>query len=125
MGKIKNITTRNKMPAYLKTVEEYQKAIESPCVIDFTATWCGPCNYIAPIYEKLEAEYSQFSRIKFYKVDVDEADEVSALAGISCMPTFQFFIDGKRVAEQEGASDEDLACQLMSLEEQLQAKMID
>merc|ERR1739848_238463 len=110
--KIKNTTTRNKMPAYLKTVEEYQKAIESPCVIDFTATWCGPCNYIAPIYEKLSTKYSN---IKFYKVDVDDADEVSELAGISCMPTFQFFNGGQKVDELEGASQDELESKLKSM----------
>ena len=54
-------------------------------VIDFFATWCGPCKMIAPRLEEWEA---QMSNVKFLKVDVDEAEDVAAHYQISAMPTF-------------------------------------
>jgi thiol-disulfide isomerase/thioredoxin len=50
-------------------------------VIDFWATWCGPCKFISPIFEKLSA-LQEHQGIKFYKVDVDEQEEISQEVGI-------------------------------------------
>ncbi|GAX20331.1 thioredoxin 1 [Fistulifera solaris] len=70
-------------------------------VIDFSAEWCGPCKYIGPIFEKLSDE---IDTVVFAKVDVDEADDVAGLCGISAMPTFQFFRNGQKVDEVMGAN---------------------
>ena len=69
-------------------------------VIDFFATWCGPCKRIAPTYEKLS---EAFPGIAFLKVDVDEAAELVNQYDISAMPTFVFLKDGKEVKRVEGA----------------------
>lgn len=69
-------------------------------VIDFFATWCGPCKRIAPLFEKLSQEYKQ---IVFLKVDVDESGELVNTFDISAMPTFIFLKDGKIVKKVEGA----------------------
>ena len=69
-------------------------------VIDFFATWCGPCKRIAPTYEKLS---EAFSTIVFLKVDVDEAAELVNMYDVSVMPTFVFLKDGKEVKRVEGA----------------------
>ncbi|EFX01245.1 thioredoxin 1 [Grosmannia clavigera kw1407] len=65
--------------------------------IDFTATWCGPCKSIAPIYSGLSTKHSIPNVLAFAKVDVDAAQDVAAKYGISAMPTFLFFKDGKQV----------------------------
>lgn len=69
-------------------------------VIDFFATWCGPCKRIAPTYEKLS---EAFQTVTFLKVDVDEATELVEQYNISAMPTFVFLKDGKEVKRVEGA----------------------
>ena len=80
------------MVANLKTTGEFDAAMkEAKVVIDFTATWCGPCKRIAPAYEKLA---EKFPAIKFYKVDVDDNSETAKAAGINAMPTFKFYLNG-------------------------------
>ena len=61
---------------------------ERPVVIDFFATWCGPCKATAPIVEELAKEYA--GKIDFYKVDVDQESELSAVFNIRSVPTLLF-----------------------------------
>ena len=70
-------------------------------VIDFFATWCGPCKTIAPIYEKLA---EAFSEVCCLKVDVDESQEIVDKYDVSSMPTFIFLKDGKVIKKVEGAN---------------------
>ncbi len=70
-------------------------------VIDFFATWCGPCKRIAPAFEDLADKY--YPHIVFLKVDVDESPELVNMFDISAMPTFVFLKDGKLVKRVEGA----------------------
>jgi len=70
-------------------------------VVDFYATWCGPCKIIAP---KLEEMAQSFTDVIFLKVDVDDCEEVATAYQISCMPTFMFFKKGQKVAEFSGAN---------------------
>ncbi|KAK2863021.1 hypothetical protein Q5P01_002554 [Channa striata] len=76
-------------------------------VVDFTATWCGPCRFIGPIFQKM-SEDPENKNVVFLKVDVDEADDVSSACKISCMPTFQFYKSGEKVDEFSGADAEKL-----------------
>lgn len=59
-----------------------------PAVIDFYASWCGPCKRLLPILEELSTEYAD--KIDIYKVNVDEERELSALFGIRSIPTLLF-----------------------------------
>jgi thioredoxin 1 len=70
-------------------------------VIDFYATWCGPCKKMAPIFENLGDKFS--SKIQFFKVDVDESPELVNTFDVHAMPTFVFLKDGRIVQKVEGA----------------------
>ncbi|VDI80793.1 thioredoxin 1 [Mytilus galloprovincialis] len=74
-------------------------------VVDFYATWCGPCKMIAP---KLQEMAKEFSDVMFLKVDVDEEEELAQSCGISAMPTFQLYKGGEKVGEITGANAEKL-----------------
>lgn len=69
-------------------------------VVDFYATWCGPCQRIAPLYE----QYSQkYPKAVFLKVDVDQCQETAASNGVTAMPTFLFFKNKIKIDMQRGA----------------------
>ena len=70
-------------------------------VVEFFATWCGPCHAIAPTFISLAQKYKN---IKFLKVDVDEGKGIALQQSVSAMPTFQFFQNGKKVDELKGAN---------------------
>lgn len=59
-----------------------------PVVVDFYATWCGPCQRLAPLMERLAADYK--GRVSFYKVDVDECKDLFQSYGFNSMPTVLF-----------------------------------
>ena len=73
------------------TNENYEslKNGELPLVIDFWATWCGPCRMVAPIVEEYDGQ------VTIGKCDVEEADEIAAEFGIRNIPTIVFMKDGK------------------------------
>merc|ERR1712093_97301 len=93
----------------LATKAEFDEAIaEDPnklLVVDFTASWCGPCQRIAPVFVALAAEMPE---VKFVKVDVDENEETAGACGIQAMPTFQFYKGCSKVHEFSGASEEKI-----------------
>ncbi|KAI0381158.1 thioredoxin domain-containing protein [Hypomontagnella monticulosa] len=66
--------------------------------VDFFADWCGPCKAIAPRYEALAQQHSAPNVLAFAKVNVDQAQDIARQYGITAMPTFMFFKEGKQVA---------------------------
>lgn len=80
---------------FVDKVSEYKNGISGwkfkgkrPAVIDFYATWCGPCKQIAPVMEELAKKYE--GKIDFYKVDVDKAPQLSQAFGVSSIPMILF-----------------------------------
>nr|XP_020646759.1 thioredoxin-like [Pogona vitticeps] len=74
-------------------------------VIDFSATWCGPCKMIKPFFHSLVEKYPD---VVFIEVDVDDAQDVAAHCDVKCMPTFQFYKNNEKVHEFSGANKEKL-----------------
>lgn len=78
---------------------------EKLTVVDFYATWCGPCKAISPIFEALSIRVPE---VQFAKVDVDKALDVSREYGITAMPTCLFFQNGEKVDTIVGANVQKL-----------------
>lgn len=66
---------------------------EIPVLVDFFATWCGPCRMIAPFIEEISEEYD--GKVKVCKIDVDEASELAVAFGVSSIPTVMVFKNGE------------------------------
>jgi len=80
--------------------ESLKKAAE-PLVVDFWATWCGPCRMVGPIISELAQEYD--GKITVGKCDVEENEELAVEFGIRNIPTILFFKDGQLVDKLVGA----------------------
>ena len=96
------------MVDYAKTKKEFDDIVnryENLVVVDFTATWCGPCQQIAPFYEEFASKNGD---VVFLKVDVDENEETAEACDVRGMPTFQFYKGGEKVDEFTGASETKL-----------------
>ena len=76
-------------------------ATELPIVLDFSATWCGPCKQLAPIIDELSNEYA--GRIAVGKCDIEEADDLTAEYGIRNVPTVIFIKNGQIVDKFVGS----------------------
>ena len=66
---------------------------DGPVLVDFSATWCGPCKKLEPVVEELAGDYE--GRLKVVKVDVDQAREVAAKFSVLAVPTLMLFRDGQ------------------------------
>ena len=87
------ITTEN-----FETLKKGQK----PLVVDFWATWCGPCRMVAPIISELAEKYD--GKLVVGKCDVEESEELAAQFGIRNIPTILFFKNGEVVDKIVGAA---------------------
>jgi thioredoxin 1 len=81
--------------------QEVLKA-DGPVLVDFHATWCGPCKILAPVVEKIAEDFA--GKIKVGKVDVDQAPRLAAKYGISSVPTVMVFQGGQKKASHIGVA---------------------
>lgn len=82
-----------------EVLEEQNKSV----LVDFFATWCGPCKVLAPVIEQLEKDNPQ---VKIVEVDVDQAQELAAQYGVMSIPTVYVFKKGKAVKQFIGFQDQ-------------------
>ncbi len=89
--------------AFVFTDDNTQQEIQSgkPVVIDFWATWCGPCKKLAPVIDELAAKYE--GQVTIGKYNLDDDNDIAASYQISGLPTLLFFKDGKVVSRLVGA----------------------
>ena len=73
---------------------------ETPVLVDFWATWCGPCRMVAPVVEELAKEYE--GRVRFAKVDVDQNPKTASRYGIMSIPTLLLFKKGEPISNIVG-----------------------
>lgn len=79
---------------------------DKPAIVDFYATWCGPCKSIAPVLEDLAAEYE--GKIHVYKIDVDKEQNLASAFNVRSIPTLLFIpVDGKPQMAQGAMSKSD------------------
>lgn len=86
------------------TDADFEKEVEQAAgvtVVDFWATWCGPCRMIAPVLEQLSVEFE--GKVKVTKLDVDSNQKTSMRFNVRSIPTLLFFKDGKVVDQVIGA----------------------
>jgi thioredoxin 1 len=85
------------------TNENFKSYLEGsmPLVVDFWATWCGPCRAIAPVIKQLAEEYD--GKIVVGKCDVEDNDDIAVEYGVRNIPTILFFKDGQLVDRLVGA----------------------
>ena len=88
---------------YTTGATEWKYLGDKPCVIDFYATWCGPCRMVAPILKDLAKEYGD--QIVIYKVDTDKEKELSMAMGIQSLPTIVFIPQTGQPQVIVGAAD--------------------
>ncbi|KAF7286686.1 thioredoxin 2 [Rhynchophorus ferrugineus] len=97
------------MVTHIKDKDDLQQKLNDAgdqlVVIDFFATWCGPCKMISPKLEELAAE---FTNIHILKVDVDECEDIAMEYNISSMPTFVFIKNKNTILTFSGANYEKL-----------------
>ena len=80
--------------------ENFNSLIESgEVLVDFFATWCGPCRMLSPVLEEISSDRAG---IKVVKIDVDECPNLARNFGVMSVPTLYLFKDGKEISKQNG-----------------------
>lgn len=89
----------------IKSEEFENQTKKGTSVIDFFATWCGPCRMMAPIFESVGQKMS--GKANFVKVDVDESEDLARKFGVMSIPTMVILKDGNMIAKRVGLMQAD------------------
>lgn len=79
--------------------ENFNELITDKAIVDFYATWCGPCKMLSPVFESVSEEIKD---TKFIKVDVDKFEELCRIYKVMSVPTLILFENGKEVKRKIG-----------------------
>ena len=89
---------------------------DKPVLVDFWATWCGPCKMLSPVIEEIAEEFN--GKVKVGKVNVDDEMELAVKFGIEVIPTLILFKDGKIVGRTAGYYEKDELIAYFGLDKQ-------
>lgn len=90
------------------TSENFKKEVlenKKPAMVDFYASWCGPCKIMLPIVDELAEEMAK--EIKIFKVSIESEEALASEYGVMSIPTFLFFKNGKVVDQASGAMSKE------------------
>lgn len=94
---------------HLTDFKEYRELISSsPCIVKFTAEWCGPCRRVGPTYNRLATEHNE--KVKFLEIDIDQASEITNYENVRSIPLFIFYNDNTKLENLviQGANENTL-----------------
>lgn len=106
---LKQIAEKAELKNVIKITSEteykniHEQAGDKLIVVDFYATWCGPCKFIAPFFADLSDNAEFKDKVIFVKVDADKFSKIAKDSGVTCYPTFHAYKNGKKVGRLEGA----------------------
>ncbi len=103
-GKVPELTDTNFDTEVLKSAE--------PVLVDFTATWCGPCKALAPVVEKLAEEAG--GKYKVFKLDIDEAPGITKRYGVRGVPTVLVFKGGEKIDQHVGVTNRETLLKMLA-----------
>ena len=109
---------KNELIKHPKSKEEFDAIIKDgkPILVDFFATWCGPCQMMGPILDDMTESYKNIGKVEIVKVDIDKLGDVAEEFNIMSVPTFMIFNDGKAVETMVGMrSQEEIESKLDGL----------
>lgn len=104
-AKVEELTDSKEVPEVTSSAEWKKRISGGTVVADFSASWCGPCKRVAPLYSKLAAKYPNAD---FVKLDIDVVKDVAVAANVVIVPTFQIYKDSKLVDTLAGSDEAKL-----------------